>query len=406
MGIDARSTVRRSGVHVVETFKVLVVDDELGIRVGVERVLRRFTVPVPDVGIEINFDITQAESAEEALQIIETSPPHICLLDNKLPGLSGLDVLDRMAPMNLEMLTIMITAYASIETAVRATKQGAYDFLPKPFTPSDLKNTVRKATIHLVVTRQAKLLAAEKRKVRFQFISVLAHELKAPINAIEGYVRIIRDKSAGDDVILYDELLDRCITRTEYMRKMINDLLDLTRIESGTKPREIQELDLAEVARTAMETAAPDAEPRKIQIELHTDGPVAFQGDRAELEIVMNNLISNAVKYNRDGGRIDITLRRENGEAEISVTDTGIGMTKEECAKLFNDFVRIKNAKTRNILGSGLGLSTLKKLAQAYDGDVSVTSEPDAGSTFTVRLKDATPEKSVTLAADPSAPSS
>jgi signal transduction histidine kinase len=378
----------------VETFKVLVVDDEPGIRIGVERVLRRFTVPVPDVGIEVDFEIAQAESAEEALEIIASAPPHILLLDNKLPGLSGLDVLDRIVPMNLEMLTIMITAYASIETAVRATKQGAYDFLPKPFTPADLKNTIRKATIHLMVARQAKLLAAEKRKVRFQFISVLAHELKAPINAIEGYVRIIRDKSAGDDTQIYEDLLERCITRTEYMRKMINDLLDLTRIESGTKPREIQELDLSEVARTAIETAAPDAEPRKIHIEFHADGAVPFKGDRAELEIVMNNLISNAVKYNRDEGRIEISLNRENGEAVISVADTGIGMTKDECAKLFNDFVRIKNSKTQNILGSGLGLSTLKKLAQMYDGDVSVSSEPDVGSTFIVRLKDAPPEKS------------
>jgi len=109
--------------------------------------------------------------------------------------------------------------------------------------------------------------------------------------------------------------------------------------------------------------------------------------DASEIEIVLNNLISNAVKYNRRHGSVDVFLNRDGEYVEIKVSDTGIGMTPEETAKLFGEFVRIKNEKTRQITGSGLGLSIVKKIAQLYDGTVNVTSEPDKGSTFTVRLR-------------------
>ncbi|HNR32709.1 MAG TPA: ATP-binding protein [Candidatus Hydrogenedentes bacterium] len=373
----------------METVNVLVVDDELGIRAAVSRVLRGFTVAVPDFELEVGFDVSEAESGEQALDIIQATPPQILLLDNKLPGISGMEVLEQVAPLGLDMHIVIITAYASIETAVRATKQGAFDFLPKPFTPTDLKSTVRKTTKHLVVTRHAKALAAEKRRLRFQFISVLAHELKAPLNAVEGYLNILRDPGLVKDERVHHEFIERCLVRTGFMRKMIVDLLDLTRIESGERPREIQDCDLVHAARAALDTAAPDARERGIVLALHADGPIPLRADPAELAIMLNNLVSNAVKYNRDQGRVDVTLRRRNGEAVIAVSDTGIGLTKDEAAKLFNDFVRIKNEKTANILGSGLGLSTVKKLALLYGGDIKVASDPDKGSTFTLTVRDA-----------------
>jgi signal transduction histidine kinase len=105
------------------------------------------------------------------------------------------------------------------------------------------------------------------------------------------------------------------------------------------------------------------------------------------METILTNLVSNAVKYNVDGGRVDIELAAIDGEVRIVVADSGIGMTQEEVGRLFQDFTRIKNEKTRNILGSGLGLSTVKKLAQLNGGDVSVASAPGKGSVFTVTLK-------------------
>lgn len=372
--------------YTVETLHILVVDDEPGMRMGVSRALRDFTVRLPDLNGEVRFAVDQAETGEIALEKIADSPPDILLLDHKLPGISGLDVLDRIFPQYPDVLTIMVTAYASLDMAVRATKRGAYDFLAKPFTPEELKSAVRKAAGRVIVSRQARKLAAEKRQVRFQFISVLAHELKAPLAAIEGYLHILKDHSIGQDPAAYDHMLERCLIRSEHMRKMVTDLLDLTRIESGQKRRELTEVDVREVARTAIDTVAPVAAQQHVTVNLHAQEPVKLTADRGEVEIILNNLVSNAVKYNRPAGQVDVTLARGDGKITITVADTGIGMTNDECAKLFNDFVRIKNDKTRNILGSGLGLSIVKKLALLYGGDATVTSQPDVGSTFTVVL--------------------
>ncbi|HAU38650.1 MAG TPA: hypothetical protein DCX07_13160 [Phycisphaerales bacterium] len=367
--------------------RVLVIDDELGMRLGAERVLSGLTIDLPDVGEQVRFLVAQAESGEEGLEKIAAAVPDLVLLDHKLPGMSGLDVLDRLTAEKRDVLTIMITAYASLETAISATKRGAYDFLAKPFTPAELKAAVRKAAHHVMLQRQARRLAEEKRQVRFQFISVLAHELKAPLAAIEGYLRIIKDRSAGNDQAAYDQMLDRSLIRLEGMRKLIVDLLDLTRIESGQKQRDLKDLDVREVARTSIETLLPSARERNIAVRLHADAPAVLSADRGEIEIILNNLVSNAVKYNRNGGQVDVTVRADEQSVTLEVRDTGIGMSREDLERLFQDFVRIKNEKTRNILGSGLGLSTLKKLATLYGGEVSVTSEPDVGSTFTVVLR-------------------
>lgn len=377
----------------METLKLLVTDDEPEMRRAVEWALRGFTVRVPDVGTEAGLAVEHAERGEEALDRIRRDPPDILLLDHKLPGISGLEVLDQIAGAATDMLTIMITAYASIETAVRATRRGAYDFLAKPFTPDELKSTVRKAVIRVLLAKQARRLAEEKRQVRFQFISVLGHELKAPLNAIDGYLQIMGSHAVGNDISAYDHAISRCQVRVEHMRKLIADLLDMTRIESGRKHRELVEVDVAEVARRAIETMLAEAAARQIEINLHDRGVGTMVADPGELEMILNNLVSNAVKYNKQGGRVDVSLSREAEKVIISVADTGIGLTPENAAKLFTEFVRIHDSQTRTILGSGLGLSIVRKLALLYGGDAQVHSEPGVGSTFTVELRDKREQK-------------
>jgi two-component system, sensor histidine kinase and response regulator len=370
----------------MEQLRVLVVDDEAGMRAAVARALEGFTIAIPEVESEVRFHIEQAASGEEALEKIEASAPDLLLLDHKLPGISGLDVLAALSERSLDLLTVMMTAYASLETAVVATKRGAYDFLAKPFTPEELKTTVRKTVKHLLLQRQARRLALEKRQIRFQFISILVHELKAPLAAIQGYLNIMQNRAIGNEIASYDSAIDRSLVRLEGMRKLIMDLLDLTRLESGQKQRDLVSLDICEIARKAIETVTPDANARRIGVEMHAEGPISMTADPGEVEIVLNNLVTNAVKYNREAGHVDVRINADDDVVTIRVADTGIGMTPEESAKLFGEFVRIKNDKTRNILGSGLGLSIVKKIAQVYGGDVSVASEPDVGSTFTVVL--------------------
>ena len=371
---------------------ILIVDDELGMRTAVARALERFTITLPEIEGPVEFNLAQAGTGEDALDLLAKDPIDILLLDHKLPGISGLDVLAQIAERKIDCLTVMITAYASLETAVTATKRGAYDFLAKPFTPDELKATVRKAAKHLVLQREARKLAEEKRQVRFQLISVVAHELKAPIGAIEGYLYLLRDRPAGNDLSAYDKSIERSITRLQGMRKLITDLLDMTRIESGQKKREITQVDVREVAQGSIDTVLPEANARGIAVNFAPGESPAILADRGEIEIITNTLLTNAVKYNRDGGRVDVKLAVEGDKLVFAVSDTGIGLSKEEAAKLFQDFMRIKNKKTKDILGSGLGLSIVKKIAQLYGGDVAVQSEPDVGSTFTVTLlKDQAP---------------
>jgi two-component system, sensor histidine kinase and response regulator len=373
----------------VETLKVLAVDDELGMRMAIARALAHFTVTLPDIEGEFGYDVEQSGTGEEALELIAQKTPDILLLDHNLPGISGLDVLNELLQRNQPVLTVMVTAYASLDTAITATKRGAYDFLAKPFTPEELRAVIRKTTKHFVLERQAQRMAVEKRQVRFQFISVLAHELKSPLAAVESFLSLLKDPTMLQDPETHAHVVNRALIRLNGMSKLITDILDLTRLESGQKKRELGPVDLIDVARSSIESAEPEANRRGIRLTLNAPPPVGINADRGEMEIIFNNLVSNAVKYNRDNGSVTVSVQKSNDAVTITVADTGIGMKPEEVAKLFQEFVRIKNEKTRNILGSGLGLSILKKLAVLYGGDTSVESTPDVGSTFTVTLLDA-----------------
>jgi signal transduction histidine kinase len=163
--------------------------------------------------------------------------------------------------------------------------------------------------------------------------------------------------------------------------------MDLTRLESGKKSREIRKVDLFQVARIAMDTMEPMAIQKNVKMHLDCPETLTITADPDEMEIVLNNLVSNAVKYNKDGGSVYVTLNQLNSSINIKVEDTGIGMTEAETALLFQEFVRIKNEKTKLITGSGLGLSIVKKLVEGtYQGTISVKSLPDIGTTFSVVL--------------------
>ena len=367
--------------------RVLIVDDEPGMRRGAAKVLGRYTLDLADMGGQIGFTVETAADGAEALEKLGAADWDLLLLDYKLPDINGLDILEEIRKRRIDVMTVMITAYASLEVAVTATKNGAFDFLAKPFTPEELKSVVEKAARSLMVQRQAEKLEREKRQVRFQFTSVLAHELKAPLNVVESFMYMMKDRTLGENFDDYTDMVDRTLIRVEGMRKMIGDLLDLTRMESGQKRREFVDLNVADVVDSSVEIVQPQAAARGIELALDVPAELPMSADREELEIVFNNLLTNAVKYNRDGGRVDVKVRRGEGELFIDVADTGIGMSIDESKRLFREFSRIKNEKTRRIQGSGLGLSIVKKIAGLYHGDVSVKSEPDVGSKFTVSLR-------------------
>ena len=242
--------------HGKQMLQVAMVDDEEPLCLAVRRILDKYQVHVADVGVDVAYASTHFASGEQFFERSASGAEFdLLLLDLKLPGMSGLDILAELGEQGRGILTIMITAYATFETAVQATKLGAYDFLPKPFSPEELRYAVRKATDQLIISREARRLAEEKRQVRFNFISVLSHELKAPLNAIEGYLKILQTDEPPERL----PMIDRSLIRLDGMRKLIFDLLDLTRIESGQKQRSSRQVDVRAVAKAAIDLFTPEA---------------------------------------------------------------------------------------------------------------------------------------------------
>ncbi len=370
------------------TLKVLVVDDEPGIRSGLSRILRNFSVDFPFIEEAFTFETIEVGTGEEAVEYLDSRPIDIVLLDNQLPGIHGIEVLEHITQKGIDTNVMMITSYASLDLAIKATNNGAYNFVPKPFTPQELKTAMEGITKHLYLQRMTKKLNEEGKQIRFQFLSVLSHELKSPINAVEGYLRIMQDRQVGNNLDDYDTMINRSLERIKGMRSLIMDMLDLTRLENGKKKREIVKVDLVQMARVAIDTLTPMAIQKNIKMYLDTDEPnIYLNGDNSEIEIIFNNLVSNAVKYNKENGTVNCLIKTGDNKITISVSDTGIGMSEEEISKIFQDFVRIKNEKTKGISGSGLGLSIMKKTVEDYyHGNILVKSIPDVGSTFIVEI--------------------
>jgi two-component system, sensor histidine kinase and response regulator len=366
--------------------KVLVIDDEPGIRSGVSRILGSFHVTYPFMDEDYTYQVFEAASGEEGIDKIEKEKPDIVLLDNKLPGIQGVDVLDYIRKRKFDVAIAMITSYASLDIAIRATRDGATDFIPKPFTPQELKSSIENITKQQYLKRITHRLQQEGKKIRYQFLSVLSHELKAPLNAIEGYLIMMQEKQAGEKIDDYSDYIGRSLQRIQNMRNLIMDLLDFTKIRLERKEEKIQEVNLAEVASDSIVTVQPYAIQMDVNINLDVRNDAIVMADPDDMEIVFNNLLSNSVKYNKSGGKVDIILDSSGTDAIVVFADTGIGILKDDIENLFTEFVRIRNEKTKNISGSGLGLSIVKKVIELYKGSIKVDSTPDMGSTFTIRI--------------------
>jgi two-component system, sensor histidine kinase and response regulator len=370
----------------MSTLKLLVVDDEPGIRSGTQRALRNFSVGYPFIKEEFTYDVIEAESGEKAIEILDSQTIDVVLLDNKLPGMDGIEVLEYIKNKDMDLSVMMITSYASLDLAVKATNMGAFSFVPKPFTPQELRTSIESITKNLFLKRMTRQLRAEGKQNQFQFLSVLSHELKSPINAVEGYIKIMLEKQAGDSIDDYKVMLERSIERLKGMRTLILDLLDLTRIESGKKSRDIRTIDIYEIAKRVIDTIEPLAIQKNVEVQLDAEENSYYKADSQEMEIILNNFVSNAVKYNKDGGKVYVSISKQIDSYSIVVEDTGIGISDEDQKLLFQDFVRIRNSKTKNITGSGLGLSIAKKMVELYEGTIDLKSTPDVGTIFSIRL--------------------
>ena len=219
-----------------------------------------------------------------------------------------------------------------------------------------------------------------------EFINMVAHELKAPLGAIKGYLEMIIDKQLGDNQELYDNYLKRSLNRSEAMLALLQDLLNIFRMDAQTVRREIEKVNAGDLLKETLEFFDSNIKKRNLILETTIAKDLYIDADREEIRRVYTNLISNAIKYNKDSGSIKVNAYKDETFVTIVVEDTGIGMKPEESERLFEEFFRAKNEHTRKISGTGLGTTILKKIVDEYRGQIFVSSVYEKGSTFTVKF--------------------
>jgi two-component system phosphate regulon sensor histidine kinase PhoR len=222
--------------------------------------------------------------------------------------------------------------------------------------------------------------------VRRDFVANISHELKTPLTAIRGLVEtLIDDRKMDRDT--HDRFIEKIRDQSTRLSNLVSDLLTLSRLETGAGGLRFEAMDLRETVAESCRTQVHAAETKQVQLLSGLpDAAVTIDGDAEAMRELVDNLVSNAIKYTPSGGRVDVKLSTENGSAVLEVADTGIGIPPEEQSRVFERFYRVDKARSRQLGGTGLGLSIVKHVALAHGGSVSLKSATGRGSTFRVQL--------------------
>jgi PAS domain S-box-containing protein len=240
------------------------------------------------------------------------------------------------------------------------------------------------------LARQAGELGAQNERLREldrlkdEFVALVSHELRTPLTSIIGYIQLLRDERAsGLDTDHFAEVIERNADR---LLRLVGDLLFLSQMQSGRLALELRDTDLADLAAEAVEEARPEAAGKHVDLTLSVTPVPRVTVDPTRIAQLLGNLVSNAVKFTPEGGKVEVALAVDGGEAVLSVADTGIGIQAADRERVFERFFRTEAATQRVIPGSGLGLTISRAIVDAHQGTITVRSDGEHGSTFTVRL--------------------
>ncbi|RME31275.1 MAG: sensor histidine kinase, partial [Thermoflexia bacterium] len=240
-----------------------------------------------------------------------------------------------------------------------------------------------------IAIENARLFAAvdAANQAKTEFISFVSHELKQPMTAIKGYTDLLVKGLAGDLTEMQRSFLEVVRSNVNRMDTMVQELLDISRIESGRLRLEIGRVSVQEAVEEAVRALRQEIEAKSQRLEVEIAVPIPpVAADRTRLVQILTNLLSNAYKYTPEGGRIRVTAEPADGCVRFSVSDTGIGIAPEDQERLFTKFFRSQNPVVRSVPGTGLGLAITKNLVELQGGQIWVESQPGAGSTFTFTL--------------------
>jgi len=367
--------ISEDGVRDQET--VVVIDDDYAMRLSCHQILAK-----------MGFRVEEFEDGARGLEGVSRLKPSLVVVDLKMPGIGGLEVVARIHKLDPEIITVVITGFATIGTAVDAMKSGAYDFVPKPFSPDELRVIVNRGLERRRLRLDSKRHEQERELMRRRFVTFVSHQLRTPLVAVHQYLDVLKHLPEGPDAVeKRAEWMERCLVRTDEMQQLIKDWLTLAEVEGGALTRERVAVDAAPLLSGLVDRLSTMAAEAGVTMtcQVPEDG-LPLLGDAAALSMLFENLLVNAIKYNRAEGRVAVTAEGRDGEAVVSVADTGIGIPEEYRDAVFDEFVRVKGEGAKKTTGTGLGLPICKRIAGELGGVIELESHVGVGTTFRVRL--------------------
>ena len=360
---------------------ILIIDDEEALRDGCRQTLERS-----------GYVVLTAGEGVEGIKLARENKPDIAFVDLKMPGISGMEIIEILSRDIPDIILIMITGYATIVSAVEAIQKGAYDYLPKPFSPDQLRAVARRGLEHRNLKIGTRILREEKERMEKSFVTFVSHEMRSPLVVIRQYIESLK-AIAGDrfdkDV---SDIIERCSKRIQGLEELIEHWLDLSRIENGTFAQKKEALKLSDVISRSAEEMMPICNERGIALEVNVpENLFQIVGDEESLVRVFVNIIGNAVKYTPEGGKISVSARNGEYYVTVEISDTGVGIPQDKLPFIFEPFFRAGGKEERH-RGSGLGLTFCKKIMDSHSGEIGATSKEGEGTTCTLKFPVPHPE--------------
>jgi signal transduction histidine kinase/GGDEF domain-containing protein len=370
--------------------RILVVDDEKEIRDFLLKALTRLT----------GFHVELAETGEEALKKIEQEKFDLVLTDLKMPNIDGLQLVTEIAKSKPEILTVLMTGHGTIDSALEAMKKGASDYLTKPLILEEMIVRLQKVLDERQRFVRLKDFIAQLEKanqelkrldeMKSEFVSVASHELRTPLATIKNAVQLLLKGKTGEINEAQTKFLSIAERNINRLTNILNNVLDLSRIESGKIRMKFEELDLTAVIEFILSSLKHQADVKSIQFKMDVPADLpSVLGDREKLEQILTNLIGNAIKFTPEGGEVSVSAKpfhEEKNRVVISVRDSGIGIPKDYLEKVFEKFYQVEGSLHRSVSGTGLGLAITKGLVETHQGKIWAESEVGKGTTFNFTL--------------------
>ncbi len=355
--------------------RILLIDDEEIVLDSCTEILR-----------DDPYELATASDGAKGLELLQTFHPDLVVVDLKMPGLSGFEVLERIREIDATIVPIVITGYATVSSAVEAMKRGAYDFLPKPFTPEEFQLIVRRGAEKRSLQLETIALRRERELLREHFAAIVSHELKAPLAAIQQNLYALERELAPVATEDQRGRLGRTKTRVGDLLQLI-DTWRRGAVDLDAVKARFAEVSVRVPVDKAVESLSVHAARKEVTLAAAVPEPApVVWGDQGTLTQVLVNILGNAVKYSRDGSRVELAVTADGDDVRITVADSGPGIGAEDLPHIFEAFYTAQPGGVAGERGSGLGLAVSRRIIEAHGGGIAVQSTPGKGSTFVITL--------------------